>query len=182
MNTRLTRPQGRRGGRIDDKALYRLLVERGASQKQAAEFFGVSEAAVSKRLKLLKWNLTRHVGLERAREVADRGLDVFAQLQRINHTIRDELAWATQAAREPGGDRKGLQQVIVDLVSEIRKQLGFQLDVLRSLHDMRAVADFQQEVLDAIQEAAPEVRERIVQRLAERRTLRRTVSVPALGG
>src|SRR5512135_276360 len=104
----------RRGtpGRINDQKLCQLLVEDGRTQKQAAVHSGASEAAVSKRLKKLRWNLTQHVGLERVREVADRGLDVFAQLQAINRTIREELAWAVDAARQPAGDRKGLQQVI----------------------------------------------------------------------
>ena len=144
-------------GRINNQKLCQLLVEDGRTQKQAAVDSGASEAAVSKRLKKLRWNLTRHVGLERFREVADRGLDVFAQLHAINRTIREELAWAVDAARQAAGDRKSLQQVIADLAGEIRKKLAFQVDVLGSLHDMRAVADFQQEVLDAIQEPRPKV-------------------------
>ena len=144
-------------GRINNQKLCQLLVEDGRTQKQATVDSGASEAAVSKRLKKLRWNLTRHVGLKRFREVADRGLDVFAQLHAINRTIREELAWAVDAARQPAGDRKSLQQVIADLAGEIRKKLAFQVDVLGSLHDMRAVADFQQEVLDAIQEPRPKV-------------------------
>ena len=86
-----------RGGRIDDQALFRLLTEEGRSQRDAAEFFGVSEAAVSKRVKVLNLNLTRHVGLERAKAVADHGLDVAEQLQGINRAILS--SWSGRSAR-----------------------------------------------------------------------------------
>ena len=63
--------------KIDDKKLYQMLVEEGKSQHEAATYFGVSEAAVSKRVKALNLNLSRHVGLERAKDVADYGLEVM---------------------------------------------------------------------------------------------------------
>lgn len=167
--------------KIDDQALYRLLAEEGHSQKDAAAYFGVTEAAVSKRVKTLNLNLSRHVGLERAKEVADHGLDVVSQLQRINRVIHEELMWALGETRRPGADRKGLQQVVIDLTGEVRKQLHLQLDILRSLYDLRAVAAFQQEVLDAIGEVAPETRRAIIQRLHERRALRSALSFPHPG-
>jgi predicted transcriptional regulator len=164
--------------KIDQKILHRLLVSEGYSQRQAADYFAVSEAAVSKCVKKLNINLNRHVGMERAKEVADYGLDVVRQLKDINHTIRQELQWATHEARREDGDRKGLQRVIVELSSEVRKQLGFQLEVLRSLYDFQAAAEFQQEVLDAIGEVSPETRQAIIQRLTQGRTLRSALAFP----
>ncbi len=167
--------------KIADQILYQMLVERGQTQSEVAAHFGVSEAAVSKRVKALNIHLTRHVALERAKEVADHGLDVVNQLQGINNVIQDELQWATEAARKPGADRKGLQTVIIDLSGEVRKQLRFQLEVLRSLYDIKGVAEFQKEVLDAIGEAAPETREAIVRRLVDRRALRGALRLPETG-
>ena len=167
--------------KIDDQVLYRLLVEEGRSQQEAAAHFRVSDAAVSKRVKALNIHLSRHVGLERAKEVADRGLDVVHQLQGVNDVIQEELSWAVEEAREPGADRKGLQQVIIDLTGEIRKQLRFQLEILRSLYDMRGAAEFQKEVLDAIGEVSPETRQAIIQRLVERRALRSAVGFSESG-
>ncbi len=62
--------------KIDDQVLYRMVVEEGQTQSEVAAYFGVSEAAVSKRVKALNFHLNRHVGLERAKEVADHGLNV----------------------------------------------------------------------------------------------------------
>ncbi|MDP2605263.1 MAG: hypothetical protein Q8S00_22200 [Deltaproteobacteria bacterium] len=167
--------------KIDDKTLYRLLVEEGRSQQEAATYFGVSEAAVSKRVKTLNISLNRHVGLERAKDVADHGLNIIDQLQTVNDVIQTEMNWAIQEARKPGADRKGLQQVVIDLTAEIRKQLRFQLEILRSLYDMRGVAEFQKEVLDVIGETAPETREAIIRRLVERRALRSALNVAESG-
>src|SRR5215831_1453692 len=106
--------------------------------------------------------------MERAKEVADHGLNVVTQHQGINRTIREELQWAMQEARREGGDRQGSQEVIAEWASEVRKQLGFQLEILRSLYDFEAAAEFQKEVLDAIGEGSPETRQTIIQRLIER--------------
>ena len=167
--------------KVDDDTLYHLLVEEGRNQQEAAVHFGVSEAAISKRVKALNINLTRHVGLERAKTVADHGLNIVEQLQTVNDVIQTEMNWAIDEARKPGGDRKGLQQVVIDLTSEIRKQLRFQLEILRSLYDMRGVAEFQKEVLDAIGEIAPDTRQAIIRRLVEKRALRSALSLPEPG-
>jgi transposase-like protein len=172
---------GEARGRINDQALFRFLVEGRHSQAEAARHFGVTEAAVSKRVKKLRLNMARHVGLERARDVADRGLDVVAELHRLNREISSELDWALSEARRPDGDRKGLQAVVVDLAGEVRKQLSLQLDILRALTDVRAIADFQKEVLDAIGEVAPDTRATIIERLVARRALRSALHGPAAG-
>src|SRR5215470_2267257 len=168
--------------KIDDEVLYRMLVEEGRSQQETAKFFGVTEAAVSKRVKALNINLSRHVGLERAKEVTDCGLNVAHQLQGINDVIQEELKWAVEEARKPGAERKALEQTIIDLTGEIRKQLRFQLEVIRSLYDIRGVAEFQKEVLDAIGEVSPEVRQAIVQRLVAKRALRSALNIDHPGG
>ena len=167
--------------KIDDQTLYRLLVEEGQSQQEAAAYFGVSEAAISKRVKALNLHLSRHVGLEQAKDVADYGLDVVRQLQGINEVIQDELNWAVEEARKTGADRKALEQTIIDLTGEVQKQLRFQLEILRSLYDMRGVAEFQQEVLDATGEISPETRQAIIIRLVERRSLRSAIAIPSPG-
>ena len=78
-------------GKIDDQTLYHLLVEKGYNQRQAADHFGVTEAAISKRVKALQLNLSRHVRLERASDVANHGLDVVNQLKQINKVVLGEL-------------------------------------------------------------------------------------------
>ena len=49
--------------KIDDQELYRLLVEEGNSQHEVAVLLGVSEAAVSKRVKVLNIQLIQYIRL-----------------------------------------------------------------------------------------------------------------------
>lgn len=170
-----------RRGKIDDQVLFRLLVQERQSQREAALHFGVSDAAISKRVKALNVDLPRHVGLARAQAVADHGLDVMSQLQEVNTAIRRELAWALAEARKTGGDRKALQATVIELASEVRKQLAFQLEILRALYDVRGIKEFQEEVLRGIEDAAPEVRRAIVERLVERRALRSALDLAPTG-
>ncbi len=168
------------GGRIDDQKLFRLLVERGLSQREAATHLGVSEAAISKRVKLLGLTRPRRsAAVAHIDAATDQGLDLVGQLRKLNEQINAELEWALGEARTPGGNRKDLQDTIVRLAGEVRKQLAFALDVLEALHDMDEVKRFKEEVLDAIGRVAPEARAEIVQRLATRRTLRGAIELPA---
>ena len=105
------------------------------------------------------------------KEAVDNSLDAVSQQKRINersNEIIDELTTSSERADK---------QLILKASSEIRGQLGLQLEILRSLHDFEAVAQFQSEVLQAIGEVTPDVRNRIIQRLKERRTIRQSLSI-----
>ena len=156
--------------KIDRVKLSQMLRD-GKSQKDVAKALHVSEAAISKAKKELNINVVKNVALENAHRVVDKNLDAVAQLQKINdkaNAIIDELSSSSERADK---------QLILKACSEIRGQLGLQLEILRSLHDFEAVAQFQSEVLQAIGEVTPDVRNRIIQRLKERRTIRQSLSI-----
>jgi hypothetical protein len=54
-------------------------------------------------------------------------------------------------------------------MQEIRGQLELQLDILKALYDIGAIAEFQREALNAIRKVSPDVRDRIIQKLKEGR-------------
>ena len=64
-----------------------------------------------------------------------------------------------------------------DAMAEIRGQLNLQLDIFKTLYDVEAIAEFQKEVLTAIEEVSPDVRNTIIRRLKERKALRGTLTV-----
>ena len=80
-----------------------------------------------------------------------------------------------------------LRNIIKKIISEkntalkacdsILKQLNFQLEIYKTLFDLQAVSEFQQEVLNTIAEVSPKVRNDIIKRLKERRAIRRAVSI-----
>jgi len=162
---------------IDRRKLDQLLRD-GKSQREVAQVFGVSESAISKARKQLKNNIVRTVGLERANEVVQSHLDMMGQLRKINQAINEELDRAKESiSRASGRDRVTLQEIIIKLSAEIRRQLEAQLKIFEVWCDMKVVAEFQAEVLEILDEVQPGTRNEIIRKLKERRTLRCLVTI-----
>ncbi len=157
---------------INDSELMRM-VRAGMSPKEIAGKYGVGLPAVSKRLKLLKIAVTKDVTLRSAPKLVDNSLNAMAQLQRINQVINGELDHIQQAiASAEGAERQTLQDQRLKHVSEVRKQIGLVLEIAQVLYNVDEVKAFQEEVLTAIGEAAPEIRAKILCTLQERRAIR----------
>ena len=167
--------------KVNPSELQRVL-DSGYTQADAAKFFGVSDAAISQRVQKLRIATSKVVALERAGELVDQKLDATARLQRVQLVIDEELAWAVAQAQQPGADRAKLQDTILKLAAEIRQQLGLQLNISRTLIDLKVVREFQRSVVEVIAEASPDVAQRVVARLKARRALRASGSLPALDG
>ncbi len=167
--------------KLDPDALHRYL-DAGHSQADAARYFGVSESAISQRVRTLQIATTKVVALERAGEVVDQKLSATARLQHVQQVIDEELRCAVTRAKEPGADRAKLQDTILKLAAEVRQQLGLQLNISRTLIDLKVVREFQRSVMETIAEESPEVARRIVTKLKKRRALRASGTLPALDG
>lgn len=188
--------------KIDRIKLNQMLTA-GKSQKEVAQVFGVTEGAISKAKKELNINVVRTVALETAHKVAEQNLDTLSQLQKINENANELLDLLMRWNR---GDDEALQilegqvrkvrvgkgektetvkeyrfkdprELALKAMAEIRGQLALQLDIFKTLYDVDAVAQFQREVLHAIGEVSPDVRDTIIQRLKEARTLRQSVTI-----
>ena len=167
--------------KVDADSLQRFIAD-GHTQADAARQFGVSEAAICQRLKRLTGLTSRVVAMEKAGAVVDQKLDASARLQRAQQIIDDELAWAVDQAQQPGADRGKLQDTILKLVAEVRQQLGLQLNITKTLVDLKVVREFQRSVVEVIAEESPDMARRIVGRLKERQALRASGTLPALDG
>jgi uncharacterized protein YerC len=151
------------GPKIDKVKLSQML-RSGKAQREIAQVFGVTESAVSKAKKELNLNVVKNVALENAHRVVDKNLNAIDQLYKINEAankLLDEL--------EQKPDLK------LRAMAEIRNQLRLQLDIFQSLYDMKAVQEFQDEVLTAIGEASPDDRDKIIRRLNEKRAIRSAI-------
>jgi biotin operon repressor len=144
----------------------RAYLDAGHSQAQAARHFGVSEPAIHQRLKRLRQLTSRIVTLEKAGEVVEERLSATARLERIQQVFDEELTWAVSEARPEGANRPALVDVILKLSSEVRHQLGLQLDISRTLVDLRVVKEFQETVIEVIRGESPDTARRIVARVA----------------
>jgi len=149
--------------KIDLKELKKMLIN-GKFPKHCAQHFGVTEAAISKARKKIDVAVVKNVALESAPAVVEKNLNAVEQLYKINqqaNKLLDELE------QDPNLKLK--------VMAEIRGQLRLQLEIFQTLYDMKAVQEFQQEVLKAIGECAPNVRQRIINKLREKQAIRSAV-------
>jgi len=152
------------------------LVSEGNGVSQIARKLGVTKGAVSKAIKRLNIAVTKDVALRTAPKIADKKIDAMTQLTKVNDLIHSELNYIqTTIQTTSGTERKELQAQQLKHVAEVRKQLGLLLNIAEALYNAEEVAAFQQIVLEEIGNAEPEVRDRILHRLNERRAIRSTL-------
>jgi len=147
-----------------DKVKLSQMLRAGKAQREAAQVFGVSESAVSKAKKELNLNVVKNVALENAHRVVDKNLNAIDQLYKINEMANQLL---DELETKPNLKLK--------VMAEIRNQLRLQLDIFQCLYDMKAVQEFQDEVLTAIGDASPDVRDKIIRSLNEKRAIRSAI-------
>lgn len=184
--------------KVDIHKLSQMLMS-GKSVKQCAKFFEVTPGAISQHKKNLNIAVVKNVALENAHRVVDKNLNAVDQLQKINDHANELLdlcmKWvngddeAIQVLESQvrnvrvGKDEfpvseykfKDPREIALKAMSEIRGQLKLQLEIFQTLYDMKAVQEFQQEVLTAIGEASPNVRNSIIRRLSEKRAIRSAI-------
>ena len=154
-------------GKIDKIKLSQML-RSGKSGKDCAKFFSVTEGAISQARKELNISVVKSVALETAHQVVEKNLNAVDQLLNINRKANTLLEVAIQAKDH---------DTTLKAMREIRGQLELQLEIFKTLYDVQAVADFQREVLTAIGEVDPDVRNLIINRLKEGRALRQSVDI-----
>jgi Trp operon repressor len=179
-----------------DRVKLNQLLKAGKSQREVAQVFGVSEGAISKAKKELNLAVVKSVTLESAHKVVDKNLDAVAQLQKINkaaNQLLDELMGKEKVVQELAtvinkinegnpADVKGITKLVKQIISdkntalkacqEIRGQLSLQLDIFKTLYDMEAIREFQEEVLTVIGGVSQDVRRKIIEKLKEKRAIR----------
>jgi len=184
-----------------DRVKLNQLLKQGKSQKEIAQVFEVSEAAISKAKKELNVSVVKNVALENAHKVVASHLDTVSQMQKINQAANELLDMLMRWSR---GDEEALQilegqvrkvkvrgieeevkeyrfkdprELALRAMAEIRAQLALQWEMMKTLFDVEAVSEFQQEVLGVIGEVSVDVRNRIVERLKAKGALRGAVSI-----
>ena len=154
-----------------------VLLRSGMMGKNIASQLNVSPAYISKVKKELSINQVRHMQIERAGQIVDKHIDAADQLAKVNtaaNRILDRLTDHIDNGKDlpPENQRKDSMELVARYCQEIRAQLSLQMDIYKSLYDIKVIAAFQQSVLEAINEVAPEVKDRIVQKLKEARAIR----------
>ena len=103
---------------------------------------------------------------------------MISQMIKVNSAINEQLDQAREDILSADiKDRKGLQEVIVKLSAEIRKQMSLQLSIAEIWHSQKEVANFQRTVLDIIGDCEPRLKNEIIRKLKEQRIIRQSVSI-----
>lgn len=145
------------------------LVREGNGVSEIARKLGVTKGAVSKALKKLNQKVAADVTMRAAPAIVNRQIDLAAQMAKINDVVNAELdSIRDSLAEAKGEDLEKLRDQQLKHVGELRKQVGLITDILRGLSDSREIAHFMQIVLEEIGDAAPEVRQKIYERLVSR--------------
>ena len=182
-----------------DKVKLDQLLRVGKSQREIAQVFDVTEGAISKAKKELNIAVVKNVALENAGRIVDKNLNAVDQLQKINGYANELLDLLMRWGR---GEDEALQilesqiryvkvngkeepvkefklkdprELALKAMAEIRGQLKLQLEIFQTLYDMKAVEEFQSEVLETIGEASPDVRNAIINKLNKRRAIRSVI-------
>ncbi|MFH1885420.1 MAG: winged helix-turn-helix transcriptional regulator [Pseudomonadota bacterium] len=150
----------------------RELSDQGLSQKDIARRLGVSEGGVSKALRRINTAAAKDVALRTAGRINDRKLNVMDQLGELVAKLRAELDNIEQELESrPGKERMAWQDQQIKYAAELRKQISVVMDVMKTMYDINEVRTFQEVVIEEIGHADEETKQRIVNRLRDRRAL-----------
>ena len=84
---------------------------------------------------------------------------------------------ANSEQSETGYKSRDPSELALKVMAEIRGQLKLQVEIFQALFDMKAVEEFQAEVLEIIEKVSPEARDTIIRRLAEKNALRSSLDL-----
>ncbi len=145
---------------INDTKLLRL-IDQGLTQVQTAKELGVSKQAVHARLRTLRGRTTYAIAAAKVSRMVNSKIDAVEQLKIINARAHDLLKKAEDDA-----------PISVKLMAEIRNQLRLQLDIYEMLYSLQGAAEFQESVLEVLEEANPNLRKKVISKLNEKSALR----------
>jgi hypothetical protein len=99
------------------------------------------------------------------------------RLRHVQQVIRQQFDHVEQLAQAPASDRAAFTDALVKLSGEVRSQLKLEHEISRDLVDLQVMQEFRRTVFEVIAEEAPEIARRILERLKERRALRRSIEL-----
>ena len=144
--------------KLTDDALRQFL-NLGYTRRQISEMAHISEAAISKRIAALENRAAR------ANPAAVQ--TAHAQLWDVRAAVEENYARCLQLLNETENAPDK-----VKALAEVRQHLQFALSILKSMYEIQEVQAFMDEVMAVIDECEPGTRERILDRLTARRSIR----------
>jgi len=192
--------------KIDPDELVELVTEGGKTQVECAKHFGVSRSAITQKLKSLgvqalkqgirpgcKPKPIKPKTVEVITTTANTGNETLERFRKVREDTDHLLNLAMDCIRNVKVDDadkaavtrvqlarllQSVQDTALKAIQRVEAQIRLELDMFQMLYDMQAVREFQEEVLKAIGEVAPDVRDAIVHKLQEKRVIRAAIQQP----
>lgn len=160
----------------------RRMHEEGKPGNEMARFFKVSEGTISKNLKALGLAQNQDIVLRSATKINDKKLSAMTRLERIAKVVEDELTYIRRTIKNTKGEeRREWQEVQLKHTAEIRKQVNLLLEIAQALYNIEEVEAFKKIVLEEIGNESEELRDRILQRIRQRRAYSGVAGISSLG-
>ncbi len=164
--------------KVDPIELERLLGS-GRTMEQIAARLGVTKGAVSKNAKALKFCGARDVVMRSAQKLNDQRINGMEKLASIMEAVETELTFIRQTIGGTNGqERREWQDSLIKAAAEVRKQLDLLRQLMQTTYDIQMVEEFKQIVMEEIGNVSSELREKIFERIKQRRIDR---GLPAVG-
>ena len=149
--------------KINDANMLRM-VNDGIPQADIARKFGVTPSAVCKRLRELKGRSSYAVAVAKTEAIIDQKLDVIRELNSINEKTKVILA-----------DAKDDPQLALKAIGSIQQQISLAIDLYEKIYSIDQMNNFNQEVLQVLEECDPNLRKKVIERLNAKASLRSAV-------
>ena len=188
----------RHNKKVDPKVLKNLIRE-GKTVTQIAEYFGCTPSAISQAKSKLSIAVVDDATW-RAHEITNENIQFMQQLNKTNKILADSIdrleaiiagdEEATKSLRrlyregnlfgKRGSSSVAFrdpQELLLKLISELRMQARLYIDISAQMQDHEEAQIFQAAVLEVIGNESPEIRQRIVKKLIDRKKLHRFTQI-----
>jgi hypothetical protein len=175
-----------------DKIELAQMLHSGRSISQCAEYFGTSISAVSQAKKSLAKREAEVMVTENATRAVQTKLNAIEQLLTVNESTLDLLADLRGCMdNDPDAlkkmdalcERKRIRitdpkKLFLSCCGELRKQIELMQSIEKTYFDLQAVQQFQETVLETINEVTPDAKAEIIKRLSKLSAYRRAFTPP----
>jgi DNA-directed RNA polymerase specialized sigma subunit len=164
-------------GIIDTKKLIKMKFKQGKTNSEIATYFAVSRSAVGQMLARVNNEAIGRL-YTRSETLLDEQVDIQMLITGLMADAAEVLRDIQRAVKADDNvdewDKMSIEKrkLMLATMSEIRAQIGMYQQVADKLYSIEAHSQFQKVVVDVINEEAPEVAEKIRQRLARAQPLR----------
>jgi predicted DNA-binding protein YlxM (UPF0122 family) len=167
-------------GVINVKKLIKMKFKQGKTNAEIADYFDVSRSAVGQMLSRMNQEAIGRL-YTRSQAMVDEQVNVQMLITGLMadaaEVLKDIQAAVKADNRVDEWDKMSIEKrkLLLATMGELRAQIGMYQGVAEKLYSIEAHSEFQRVVVDVINEEAPEVAEKIRQRLARAQPLREFV-------